>query len=86
MPKHKVHFPRSGQRAENPGKTLRGRPRIETPCWVVFDERKVFGFRIAFGVYLSLSAGKTEFWPRLYCRGEQPMIFLKALVNALAES
>ena len=28
----------------------------------------------------------TEFWPRLYCRGEQPMIFLKALVKALADS
>jgi len=34
----------------------------------------------------SLYVGETEFWLRPYCRGEQPMIFLKALVKALADS
>jgi hypothetical protein len=30
-------------------------------------------------------AGETEFWPRRYCRGEQPMISLKPFVKALAD-
>src|SRR5580700_676497 len=34
----------------------------------------------------SAYAAQSEFWLRLYCRGEQPMIFLKALAKALADS